>query len=269
MPAIALGDVNDFNNPSFELYYDVNESPDFNAPTNWERTNYTSVVSRFNYRGTNWRLDPNIGLIPYEGNYFVLLSSVNGGGFYSEIRQEITINADDRLTGAYFFGTDDYRPYDDWAVIQLVMPDTNDVVGPNIVDVNVADVQSYGSMRGWKRFDYVFDANQAGTYDLKIAVFDKSDTILASYFAVDGLLICPNSPVFGDINADCDINFLDFAMLANDWMCDCNDSSIFNDPNHNCVHGTDFDESNFVDFDDLQVIIDNWLLSAIHGVIEE
>jgi hypothetical protein len=268
IPALAF-DPNDFNNPGFELFYDVNENPDFNAPTGWERANYTAVVSYFNDRDYNWKLGSG-GLLPYEGNYFVLLSSVDGGATFSEIRQQITVNLGDRLTGAYFFGTHDYRYFDDWAQIQLVVPDTNNVVGEDIVEVNVADVQSHGSMRGWKRFDYIFDdVNQVGTYDLRIAVFDKDDSVLASYFAVDGLVICPNSPIYGDINADCIVNFLDFAMLATDWMCDCSDSNTFNDPNHNCVYGTDFDNSNLVDFNDLQVIIDYWLLSTIQGVIEE
>jgi hypothetical protein len=264
----ALAFDGDFNNPGFELFYDVNEYPDFNAPTGWERTNEAKVVSDFNGRDYAW--DSNfIGLHPYEGNYFVVLSSFNDGPFYSEIRQEITVHAGDRLTGAYFFGTYDYVPFNDYAAIQLVLPDSNTVVGRNIVDVNVPDVGDHSSMRGWKRFDYIFGVDQTGTYDLKIRVEDISDTRLASYFAVDGLVICPNSPIFGDINADCIVNFPDFAMLATDWMCDCNDSTTFNDPNHNCIYGTDFDESNLVDFNDLQVIIDNWLLSTIDGIIEE
>ncbi|MFA6186654.1 MAG: hypothetical protein WC770_05510 [Phycisphaerae bacterium] len=263
MPALA--DSNDINNPSFEIF-DYNESLDYNTPTGWERVNYAAITNYFNNRSTNW--DPNFrGLLPYEGNYFVVLSSLDGMTNFSEIRQEITINPGDRLTGAYFFGTHDYIPYDDWAVIQLV--DTNDtVVGKNIVDVNIARVQSWGSMRGWKRFDYVFDANQAGTYDLKIAVFDKYDSILASYFAVDGLVICPNSPISGDINADCAVDFFDFAMLADDWMCDCNDNGVFNDPNHNCVYGTDSDNSGFVDFNDLQAIANHWLFGTMQGIIE-
>lgn len=266
----AFAFAGDFNNPGFELFCDVNESPDFNTPIGWDCTNYAAVVNQFFNRSENWVLDPNIGLLPYEGNYFVLLSSIDGGEVFSEIRQTITVHAGDRLTGAYFFGTEDYRPFDDWATIQLVVPDTNDVVGPNIVHISVADVQSYGSLRGWKRFDYIFAPSQSGTYDLKIKVEDKSDTVLASYFAIDGLVICPSfGIIYGDINADCIVNFFDFAMLAADWMCDCNDSNTFNDPNSNCVYGTDIDDSNFVDLDDLQILTDYWLMSTMQGIIEE
>jgi hypothetical protein len=271
----ALADSN-LQNPSFEFFYDANESPDFNAPTGWERIDYgfyvnsAAVMNQFNARGTNWKLDVVKGLLPYDGNSFVVLSSMDGGTFFSEIRQEITINVGDRLTGAYFFGTHDYMDFNDWGAIQLVIPDTNTVVGENIVYVDVNEVHNYGSIRGWKKFEYIFDANQAGTYDLRIIVSDFTDSLLASYFAVDGLVICRQSPIFGDINADCIVNFLDFAMLANDWMCDCNNPNIFNDPNYNCVYGTNLDDSdNIVDLKDLQVIADNWLFSTIQGVIEE
>jgi hypothetical protein len=255
--------VRAIENGGFELY-DYNAPPDFNTPTGWERTNYTAVVGsfagRFFAQRYNWILDANIGLIPYEGECFVVLST---GDFlpepnHAELRRLITINAGDRLTGAYFFGTNDWTPWNDWGTIQLVLPDTNTVV-KEIVDVHVADVQSFRSMKGWKRFDCVFDANQAGDYDLKIFVSDYGDYIYNSYFAVDGLTICPQGPPFADINTDCIVGFQDFAMLANDWMCDCNNLEVFNDPNHNCVYGTDITENGLVDINDLQIMSDYWL----------
>lgn len=265
MPALA--DSNDINNPSFELF-DYNSPLDFNIPRDWGHVKYTAVVNCFNKRNPDWNLDPVRGLLPYDGNYFVILST---GDFspepnYAELRQPVTINAGDRITGAYFFGTYDYMSFNDWGTIQLVQPGTN-IVEANIVRVCIADIKSYRSMRGWQRFDYVFDIN--GNYDLRIFVSDYEDFAYNSYFAVDGLVICPNSPILGDINADCTVNSLDIAMLANDWMCDCNTPSIFNDPNHNCAHGTDSDKNSIVNFKDLQVIINYWLFGTMQGVIEE
>jgi hypothetical protein len=282
MPTITFGDANDvndvnnLNNFGFE-FSDYNETLDFNVPTYWEHKNYTAVVNHFNRDINDTRLDwklPVDGLYPYEGNSFVVLSTgdMTPDPNFAEIRQRITIGPGDRLTGAYFFGTADWIQSDDhWndtGYIQLVQPDTN-IVEVNIIEISVKDVNSCMSMRGWKRFDYIFDANQAGTYDLKIWVFDRYDYIWSSYLVVDGLVICPNSPIFGDINADCTVNFLDFTMLASDWMCDCSNLATFNDPNHNCVYGTDLDNSNMVDFNDLKFITDYWLISTLQGVIEE
>ncbi|HBG78931.1 MAG TPA: hypothetical protein DDW84_08870 [Phycisphaerales bacterium] len=269
----ALADSNDINNPGFEIF-DINSPPDFNAPAGWKRTNYTAVMSSFagrfsNLRPPNWPLDQDIGLLPYEGERFVVLSTGDllPEPNHAELRQSITIKPGDRLTGAYFFGTNDWTPYDDWGAIQLVQPDTN-IIEVNIIRVCVADVESFRSMRGWQRFDYIFDANQAGEYDLRIFISDKQDYIYNSYFAVDGLVICPNSPISGDINADCAVDFFDFAMLANDWLCDCNDLSVFNDPNHNCMYGTDSDNNGIVDFNDLQDIIEYWLSGTMQGIVE-
>lgn len=41
-------------------------------------------------------------------------------------------------------------------------------------------------------------------------------------------LVCPKSPV-GDINGDCQVDFLDFAELAYNWLLDCNQTLLFSE----------------------------------------
>src|SRR3990172_6451167 len=76
---LPSGSIRAIENSGFELY-DYNATPNFSTPTGWERTNYTAVVGSFagrfsDQRYFNWSLDPNIGLIPYEGERFVVLST--------------------------------------------------------------------------------------------------------------------------------------------------------------------------------------------------
>jgi hypothetical protein len=114
-------------NGKFELF-DANGG-DFNTPTGWQHKNYTAVISNFiPYRP--WLL-PEEGLVPFEGDYFVMLSTgdmYDTDPNYAQIWQTITVDAGDKLTGVYFFGTYDYMDFNDFAEIKLV-PSAND---PNI-----------------------------------------------------------------------------------------------------------------------------------------
>jgi hypothetical protein len=268
-------------NGRFELY-DYNAVLDINVPTGWQYKNYTAVVGHFvpqpeNGRTTNWRIS---SLSPFEGEHFLVLSTGNiprNSVAYAKIWQSITIQGGEKLTGVYFFGTCDYisnyPSFNDWAEIKLVhATDSNQDV--NIIYVAVENVGSFGSddngsMSGWKRFEHVFEANQAGTYDLVISVNDYGDTAYESYFAVDGLVLCQDPPVTGDISCDCTVNFQDFAFLAADWLCDCNDPNVhndpqsdpnlYNDPNTNCLLGTDLTGDGPIDINDLQVMSGYWL----------
>ncbi|MGB8226018.1 MAG: hypothetical protein WCE45_03990 [Sedimentisphaerales bacterium] len=281
--------ASDVNNGGFELYelYEFNEVPDINVPIGWQHENYADVVGNFiphpaEYQGqfTNWRIDTTTGLFPFEGEHFLVISTgdVPGVSIYAKVQQSITIEAGDKLTGVYFFGTCDYISYypefNDWAEIKLVPADLNfqDV---NIVHVDVNQVGSIGaytdnSMSGWKRFEYTFDVNQAGTYDLTIFVSDYvGDDGYDTYFAVDGLVLCHDPLVTGDFSCDCTVNFQDLAIFVADWLCNCNDPNIhndpdsdpalYNDPNTNCLLGTDLTGDGPVNFNDLQVMSEYWL----------
>lgn len=149
--------------------------------------------------------------------------------------------------------------YNDWAEIKLVPTvDSNLYVLP-LVRIAVSDVGSLGSLSGWKRFEYTFDANQAGVYDLIIFISDYGDRVVTSYFAVDGLVLCQNPPPSGDLSCDCTVDFQDFAFLATDWLRNCNDPNVYNDPNANCLLGTDLTYDGPVNTKDLQIMSEYWL----------
>ena len=237
---------------------------DFNAPIGWERENYTAVVERFvpNGRSTYWLIDPNTELYPFDGNFYLLLSTGDyrpepGEDMKTKVSQIITVSAGQTIKGVYFFGTCDYLHWDDTAeIVMLSENDTNDV---NLVQVSVADVGDYSSAIGWQKFEYIFAADQAGTYELNISIWDVDDGVLNSYFAVDSLILCDSAIGAADIDMDCTVNFKDFTLLANDWLQDCSDPNYLEDPNNNCWYGTDIDDNGPVDANDLYMMSQFWL----------
>lgn len=267
----AAGDP---NNGRFE-FFDHNETLDINRPSGWYYdANYAAVVSSLTPRDSLWKLTTN--LIPFEGDYFLLLSTGTENlnitePYGTEIRQTINAEAGDKLTGVYFFGTIDYSGFIDWGTIRAI-PIENPSQPIEIVYVTVEDVGSYGSgdtgsMSGWRRFEYTFET--AGTYELNISVNDYSDSIYDSFFAVDSLVLCHNPSGAGDFSCDCTVNFEDFVFLAADWMCNCKDPNVFddpesdpnfyNDPDRNCLLGTDLSNNGPVDVNDLGILSENWL----------
>ena len=261
--------ASEVNNGRFELY----EFNEVNVPTGWQCENYADVVGNFiphpDQGGfTNWRIDTTTGLFPFEGEHFLVLSTgdMPEQVTYAKVWQSITIDACDKLTGVYFFGTCDYKPFDDFAYIKLIPPpgDLN-LSEINVVQISVLDLGDFSSMSGWKRFEYTFDINQAGTYNLTIFVGDYEDEYWDSYFIVDGIVLCHDPPAAGDLSCDCTVNFQDFAFLAADWLRNCNNPSDYNDPNSHCLLGTDLTGDGPVDINDLQVMSEYWL----EGIKEE
>jgi hypothetical protein len=173
---------------------------------------------------------------PVDGQYFVLLQS--GGGTpetdYGQLTQIINVNAGEIITGAYFFATIDWMPsWNDTGTISLIrVEDPCFVIALAYKDVN--SVVYYGGrpggcMDGWERFSHTFNSSEAGTYKLVLRVKDAIDHALSSYLAVDALRIVTVPPplpcgykLVGDLNRDCKVDFLDFAMLVENWMVDCN-----------------------------------------------
>jgi hypothetical protein len=254
-------------NGRFE-FFDPNS--DFNTPTDWQHANYTAVVNHFiphpvprQGETTNWKIDPEVGLSPFEGDYFLVLSNgdMPGEPSYAKVWQTIAVEAGNKLTGAYFFGTCDYLPYNDFADIRLIpLPDDSNLSEISIVYISVEDVCNYGSLSGWTRFEKTFTADEAGTYDLIIRVSDYGEDIYwDSYFAVDGLVLCRYPSGVGDFTCDCTVNFQDFTLFAADWLRDCSDPLVYNDPNTNCRLGTNLSGSSPVDIDDLWIMSEHWL----------
>jgi len=275
-------------NGSFELS-DFNDATLFLDPVNWHTENYVTVAqgfipNEFSGNKTNWRINPTVGLQAFNGDWVLVLSSGDNNVGYAKAWQRLTLGAGDKLMGVFFFGTCDYRPWNDWAEIKLEPIDGNK---PTIM-VAFADIEllgeNFASLGGWTRFEYTLNEQQVGDYNLVMVVNDKDDQQLESYLVVDSLMVCRNldangPPAKGDFNCDCTVDNKDFAILANDWQYDCNHPIMYPDgenrpnyydPNCHCLLGTDMTGvdvygQGLVDYQDLLIFIDNWLV----GVREE
>ncbi|MCE5340773.1 MAG: hypothetical protein LLF92_06550 [Planctomycetaceae bacterium] len=169
----------------------------FDIPSGWHVENYCAVVSSFlpnDYAGDKsaWQIDTDTELTPYAGSKFALLSNGDSSVNYGRISQQIDVQAGDMITGAYFFGTCDYTPWDDYAEIRLVAESDSGLSDIILVHISVADVGNYGSTDGWVTFQSeAFTDFNCGTYTLECSVRDTADFQLESYFAVDALHIIP------------------------------------------------------------------------------
>lgn len=243
-----------------------NDQLPFDPPEAWIRENHASVRTWFTPDPCEgdvdeWKINLNDGIYPIEGQSFVVVSS---GDFVPEpwmanIQQYVWVQSGQTFSGYYFFGTADYLPYNDYATIKLVPYDSNsglrDII---VVRIDVSDVNDNSCMEGWDYFERTFSPAEAGGYELMISVRDMEDQIYPSYLIVDGLTLC-NTPPDGDISRDCQVNFIDFALLADDWLVDCSDPNYISDPNYNCYKGTNLNGLGRVDANDLELLSDNWL----------
>ncbi|OHB59100.1 MAG: hypothetical protein A2Y12_12775 [Planctomycetes bacterium GWF2_42_9] len=181
-------------NPGFEF---TDPGTEFDTPTDWTVENYAAAVDTFipsEYNGSKdaWKIDLDTGLSPYQGQKLALLSNGSSDTTYGKMYQQIYVEAGDKITGAYFFGVCDYSTWDDYAYIKLIALPESGLSDVEIVAVSLIDVGNYSSTEGWVEFEsIVFDESNAGRYILEIAVYDQADSILESYFAVDGLAIVP------------------------------------------------------------------------------
>jgi len=248
--------VSEILNGGFENYI---AGGDFNTPADWNTTNYAAVVCNFvpepdgQGNTSNWQIDVDAGLDPFEGDHFVILSSgdVEPDPNHAKIIQRVQTNPGEVLFGAYFFGTCDYTPFNDYAAITLV-PEPNSGLRPiDVVSIDVSEVGSYGSTAGWVCFESEpFTEVTASWYQIEISVTDYQDVIFKSYFAVDGLHLCVR-PEAGDINNDCSVDMQDFAILASHWLDDCNSPDW--------CQGADINHNEVADANDLSKITNNWL----------
>ena len=264
-------------NGNFEVF-DHNETCDINTPSNWFcDANYISCVGSLEPASATWKIDTP--LLPFKGSYFLLLSTGDHrmcqASSGAKVWQFLDVEAGNTLKGVFFFGTVDWNPFPDWGTITVKLLDNPDEP-IEIVYVQVEDVGSYGSgdtgsMSGWKSFEYTFET--AGTYELDIMVCDYSDTAYDTFFAVDNLVLCSsNAAAMGDFNGDCSVNFADFAYFASDWLFNCEDPEVHNDPESDpdyynapysfCLLGTDMNDDGPVDVNDLKIMAENWLLGV-------
>jgi hypothetical protein len=181
-------------NPGFEF---ADPGADFDTPKDWTVENYAADIEKFipsEYSGSKdaWKIDLITGLEPYEGQKLALLTNGGSDVTYGKMYQQIYVGAGEKITGAYFFGVCDYTTWDDYAYIKLIALPGSGQSDIEIVSVNLLDVGNYGSTDGWVEFEsIVFDSSNAGRYILECAVYDQADSILESYFALDGFAIVP------------------------------------------------------------------------------
>ena len=271
----------------------------FTPPINWERIPVPDALTdcyaalESDFVPIEPRIEWNIPY-PYHGDTFVALST---GGFgdigdddieSAAISQELFLNAGDTITGAYFFGTTDYIPYNDYASIYLELaaypndyPDSLESFLIPDAQCSVETIESFRSTLelspetgGWITFSHTVEPNQVGPYYLRCEVTDFIDSIYNSYFAIDGLRICRGGLSIADLDWDCDVDLLDYSIISKAWMTFCpdidiNDPNFPGDPNDYPPPVTDanvpcqladIDNSWFVDPNDLMIFSDQWLI---------
>ena len=307
---IDYDDPNTLDNGLFECGDPDLTIYDFTPPTCWERFPHpdsrvyqVSLPEKidcyaalhydfaFSSGGSNWEISH-----PFEGDTFVLLST---GGLGAEpntiadsaikgsiISQEVFLSPGDTIIGAYFFGTSDYRPYNDYGEIFLEQVDPNNY--PNSPDsftipqsrCDVTTVNNYRSTfeispetNGWISFSHIVEPNQVGAYYLQCQVTDYGDTIYPSYYAVDNLRICKGGLSDADLNYDCNVNLEDYSIISKAWLAFCpdipfDDPNFPGDPNDYPLPVTDpnipcqladIDNSWYVDPNDLIIMTEDWL----------
>lgn len=272
---MAAGCFAQLRNGRFEIP-DPNDNYQYYTPPKfWDCINYAGLHSSFIPTPRLEHRDPNAvqWSIPsaFEGNSFVVLSTGDTVGPGSDlptvtgacISQIISASPNNILMGNYFFGTSDYLPFNDTAIITLIPADSNDGTGEiPIVHINVQQVGDYGATDGWQSFFLTFDEQTAGDYLLYCEVSDDRDTTYQSYLAIDNIRLCLSTPEKGDITKDCSVDYEDFSILSSAWLRDCqaiiDPNSPLYDPNLPCS-AADLNKSTVVDANDLLLMIENWL----------
>jgi hypothetical protein len=240
-------------NGSFEQA-DLNDS---NKPLGWQIDPNgvpPQVLGTFStqpyYPGQIYNL---VDINAFDGQHFITLrcGKDQAEPSFSKLTQIIDVNAGQSIIGAYFFATTDYLTWNDRATIELEPEDACSILSRIILAyTDVRIVGDHSVMSNWATFKHTFDSNSAGRYKLSLKVENVNDQQLSSFFAVDVLKICPP----GDINGDCKVDFLDFTLLADQWLNDCDTQTWCND--------TDTDHSHKVDIGDLVVLAANWLIDC-------
>lgn len=188
---ILVGHSHAIVNGGFKQAGTPNEG--FTPPSDWAYENYAGLHSNFVPEGPSWSITE-----PFEGNQFVLLSTGGFGTFpdkdieFAQLSQRSTFNAGQVLSFAWFFGSTDYLPYEDYATALLVPANPNaGLTEIPLVSISLWDVGNYGSTGDWQNISFAFDSTTAGEYDLVFEVRDYADALSPSYFAIDGITVVP------------------------------------------------------------------------------
>ena len=264
--AVAQGQL---LNGGFEIPDPNRATQWFTPPLHWDSFNFAGIRSEY-------IPEPEYGQVvtwtipaPYEGHSFLLLSTgdVEGPGsdpltVFSSLEQAITVCPGNVLYGSYFFGTCDYRPYNDTGLIKLIPVDPNDGLRPILlVSISVDDLGNFQSTDGWQHFSYMFSDANCGQYYIYCEVRDILDSRYQSYLALDNFRICQGAPAYGDLNSDCDVDYDDLAILGRSWLADCNDPNVIADPNIPCqlLIPDPNTLGNIIEIEHLMLLSENWL----------
>lgn len=199
-----------------------------------------------------WRIDPNIGLLPFSGDRMLTLTTSANDELTSSAWRIISVRGGQSIKGMVWFGTCDYFPYNDWFTIILYPVDPRLVDEIIIFRYEISDIGDFSSLGGWMRFQYNFTPEEAGEYYFTILTSDHGDAIYSSQMAADNLAICEDDTGWADLNCDCTVDSIDFTLLLNDWMVECND------PYADCLGGTDLNGDGIVNSDDLLEMNKYW-----------
>ena len=236
-----------------------------NRPTMWDCNNYVAVQSNFipgipPHPGSggeaSWQwVFPDNNVVPYEGEYFVILSTgdIRPDTTYSMMTQDVNFVKGQTVEFYYFFGTMDYVPFDDFATVKLHEIDSNGLIlhSQEVLNVSIRDITNYNCTPGWVKLNYFLDPNDPNNYNrIEFYVQDVGDAVYNSYFAIDGLKL-GFKPELGDLNDDWMVDFQDFAILGQHWNQDSNDPNL--------LGWADFDDTNSVDVNDLMIFSSYWL----------
>lgn len=118
---------------------------------------------------------------PSEGAYYALLKT-DGPGSYTRIVLGFAGSAGQTVSGAAFFKSADYMPFNDNAWVRLFGPDGETTVFYSDVSI----VGNYGSS-GWTPFSAVLSST--GDYTLEARVANALDSGFDSHMGLDGVAI--------------------------------------------------------------------------------
>ena len=116
------------------------------------------------------------GFGPTEGSYFANLTAD------ATISQGLSFNAGDKLSFDWNFNSNDYAPFDDYSIFQVI--NTSNVM---LVDVKLATVLQLPNYTatGWNTFTWTFTMGDVG--DISFGVMNCGDTINDSQLYIDNV----------------------------------------------------------------------------------
>ncbi|MEM9213209.1 MAG: Calx-beta domain-containing protein [Cyanobacteria bacterium P01_F01_bin.150] len=103
----------------------------------------------------------------------------------SAITKELTVEAGDRLTFDWLFGTFDYVGYMDAGIVSI-SSDSTEILSTVLSPIEVSPANIYEET-GWETFSYTF--TQGGTFTVGMGVVDAGDRVVDSLLLIDNITV--------------------------------------------------------------------------------